>query len=1027
MSVKGKNFKIRNVNINPNLPSDGLIFNVDPVYSEKNDTNYLYESFKSFTNLISDSSESYIIMGTYTQTNLTLTSFSSSSTYSFGVDSFSSAFGFLTSSNGIEPFVNDNNLNYFFNTGNYTLYNYQDKGVFPVDGVNLLPEVEKISFNRVESYMYFDRELNRLFVPSINGREVVANISNDDYVPPSVTSHNVVSGDDVVGTSSLITLSVIDTNYNRLVGTVSFKDQNGELIYNTIDGLYSFSDEIISFSDRLYYMLRPNYLNNDRSTYLYFIDTLNLQSNLVGWGGNTFSISSFSTPYSNIKTFNYNNKYYLLGTISLQKTFQIIEVTTTQSIIFTYSLPSTYTDIDGIWSLTYSLFDNQFVDGGVYNGIGDVDIEPRNTGASWSRLYIPVLGFSASRTYPRSFLFCYDLNETMQNFTNNVLTVSDGVSDSIIHTVQKVKNVNDDFWSVTRSSQNRGKLYLFGKGNRQVLDFNVSTYSILASNLQLGGDITYQNGYSFNRGYLYDINFFIGGFTYSGQWMWDSDPPTLGIPGNPGLGEFTSQNQPFSGNKIFKIHRSSTIEWDGLENTTSNFSDFDDHIIPSLQSGATMSFQISISPYYYWIVKKSTSTPFSDYVTSFDVSQNDYSPRVSLNSSSSSGGDLTNWGGYFLGRNNHCFFPDLRNFIRNEGTGNPEDALRKINLVGTGDWSEGGNRTFLNNNSQYFQGTNDYRFKLTSNINKNSFYSIRKELESFTYSNNYTFSPQIQERINSGSASVDSYFRYINDSIVETAGEINTSTVPAVRNLISSTGYISLPNFGWIGFSNSLLKNKKVIDRENPVWDEGTISLWFHPREVIGTSSTFQSLFSCFEPIKKNQDTSVSGTIRTPIQFSQNTEFFFGIGSSNNNGSTITIKTRTVETFYRPENDGSFDFTKKWWNIVVSRSSSGLKVYLNGVRLVPFLGSSESSHSTSNFINISGVTEKNSFFLNRRDSKVIVGGRRQLSSSTRGRTYDRMPINLFNGFFSTISVWRKELTDSEIKENFNSFKTRFGL
>ena len=51
MSVKGKNFKIKNAQINPNITSDGLIFHIDPVYSTKSDTNYLYDDFYNFSNL----------------------------------------------------------------------------------------------------------------------------------------------------------------------------------------------------------------------------------------------------------------------------------------------------------------------------------------------------------------------------------------------------------------------------------------------------------------------------------------------------------------------------------------------------------------------------------------------------------------------------------------------------------------------------------------------------------------------------------------------------------------------------------------------------------------------------------------------------------------------------------------------------------------------------------------------------------------------------------------------------------------
>ena len=113
MGVKINTSSIKNSRINPNISSDGLIFHIDPVYSEKSETNYLYDGFnlgapgpgplgaikeyRRFTNLISDDSEPFSVLGTYAQTNITLTTFSSSPTYSFGVNSFNHVNGFLTS------------------------------------------------------------------------------------------------------------------------------------------------------------------------------------------------------------------------------------------------------------------------------------------------------------------------------------------------------------------------------------------------------------------------------------------------------------------------------------------------------------------------------------------------------------------------------------------------------------------------------------------------------------------------------------------------------------------------------------------------------------------------------------------------------------------------------------------------------------------------------------------------------------------------------------------------------------------
>ena len=310
--------------------------------------------------------------------------------------------------------------------------------------------------------------------------------------------------------------------------------------------------------------------------------------------------------------------------------------------------------------------------------------------------------------------------------------------------------------------------------------------------------------------------------------------------------------------------------------------------------------------------------------------------------------------------------------------------------------------------NEYFNTAN-YIDKSVSgvNANKNSIYTL---IYGFSFSTDYMTTI-------SSATSV---------KLLETTLQYQSS---AATN--TTTGYIDLPNFGWQGI-NKGLTNKKKIDRTTPVWDEGSVSLWFYNKNIIGTSSTFESLFSCWEPIKRNQWTGEAGSppvyTRSTTQMSMNTEFFFGLGNFNNNGSTITIKSRTFTTHYRPDINGTFNFTPGWYNISVSRSSSGLKVYLNGVRLTIFSGSSEASHSTSTLINTSGFNEKNSFFLNRRDARVVVGGYRQLTTGNTGglgRTIDNIPINLFNGFFGMISVWRKELTNSEVISNYNSFKGRF--
>lgn len=1134
MSVKGKNFKIKNTQINPNITNDGLIFHVDPLYSTKSETNYLYDGFYNFSNLISDGSTPYVITGTYTQTNKTLTAFSASPTYSFGVGSTRNASGFLTTGdknsvysifefggtatpgtnlkltmqglsgsteetfdvlgiggftfsstqsgatllttlvnnfvelpsgftaginleNGVftkdskflsfitttgngwkyegkssyltsdslgsgsftfswvnsftwsanpggifgsygstqsiesvwikssdkaytvHPEIYEENLAYYFDNSNFTAYDYQDKAfhiladkedLYRPNPFSMVDEIDGIS----QDPIYHDDELNLLFI----GGSTRTNTGTYSYIN---------NNDESI-------LLVYDTNIDRLTATISF-------------GVTSSAGpiEIVAISGDIYCFAADS---------LYYIDRYNLTANLL-MNNISSNLDFSSNDYNSMRSFIFNNKQYILGSINGSINYynsiqlHIYQVSATTASVYTFSVPESYNG----YGLTST--DN------VYN-IPDVDVYQPTTGASWSRLYIPVVGTTASGV-KNSLIFVHQLQEISGNISvdSTPLRVIE-VGNSVVNRVYKLPDVQEKFWSVILPEANRDRLYLFGS-NYDFGEWNVNNIIQGAANNLFGVSQSLVSQTQFRQGLNYDVYFYTGSpgdpnrATYSGIWRYDNDAPTGLTPSAPGAGQFSSMTSSFSDNNFFRIHRRSIIGTDEAGSLIlATFSEIA-QVISAFTSSQPVSLKISSNPNNYWTIRKNTpvdnlsstfESPFEEYITSG-------SPRA--------GKDNLGWKSLGIWNNFYYTwsYSGVINYIRNSATTNQIDNLFSYTDAGVNSGFFGRTSEINGVQTNEAQGFNTSSKNWCYNTNKNVYYTLR--------------STGGYQELSPGFISDPDYY-YILEMRGHASAARGVANAPLAQ-LTTNVGYISLPNFGWESFSNSGLINKKVIDRITPVWDEGTVSIWFNPRTTIGTASTFQSLFSCWEPIKKNQGTSrilPETTIsRTLTQFSQNTEFFFGLGNFNGNGSTITVKTRNKTSHYRPVIDGSFNFSRNWFNITVSRSSTGLKVYLNGERLSTFSGDLESAHSTNTFINISGLNEKNLFFLNRRDSRVVVGGYRQFSDSgaatgtTTSIFYHSGPIGLFNGVFSTLLIWRKELSDSEVQQNFNSLKSRFGL
>ena len=1126
MSVKGKNFKIKNAQINPNITSDGLIFHIDPVYSEKSETNYLYDGFnlgapgpgplgaikeyRRFTNLISDDSEPFSILGTYAQTNILLTTFSSSPTYSFGVNSLNHVNGFLTSgdynsvysifefggtatpgtnlkltmwgltgstektfnvfgtggytfsstqsgstllttlvNNFIElpsgftvgynifttdskflsfvtstddgwkyegkssyltsnslgsgsftfswvnsftwsagvyssysstqsiesiwikssdvgytsrPRLKNENLSYYIETGNYRLSNYTDQAVWDL--------LDSDSPYAVDNAFFYTGVVNS------NGD--VINISEDRlyhdnnlnrlFIPASTRTFYTPTQSGV-GPTDIGLLLVYDTNINKLIGTVSYP---GTATGSGVGGNAIIGGEFISIDNELYLLSQSSGSPGLPKTEIFYINKETMTSQLI------FSDISINLP-SYIKPFSFGGKKYVLcspeyETDSVSTPYVFYQLSSTTASFLTFSKPTTYNG----WNLTPPAFSYR-------TPVADVDISSASTfqvtGASWSRFYVPSYGWTSSSPNPQiSFLFIYQISESggQLSIGSSPINVIE-FPDTKINRIYKIPD-NSETWSTNFLTHNRDRMYLFGSINEGGAWNITGTFSTVSTaNVLIGVSQSLATTGLFKTGYLYDVTFYSTSGTYSSTWTWDTDVALIQggvlLPANPGLAQFSSMTYSISGNNYFKFHKRSIVGLDVDGNyITATFSEFN-QLRDDFNSGASMSMKISANTNNYWTLRKSTgdtsttfTSPFTDYITLTQPA----SPKFGYD----------DYGWKCFGNYNNFFYIN-GDYIRN--------TQQTINV----------DRYFIQPSSNFvkfpFPNSPSPDINVSGiNANKNSIYTLI----------NYGFSASVK--------------------LLETTLQYQPS---ATTN--TTTGYIDLPNFGWQGI-NKGLTNKKKIDRITPVWDEGSVSLWFYNKNIIGTSSTFESLFSCWEPIKRNQGTTETGSApvytRSTTQMSMNTEFFFGLGNFNNNGSTITIKSRTFTTHYRPDINGDFNFTPGWYNISVSRSSSGLKVYLNGVRLTIFSGSIESSHSTSTLINTSGFNEKNSFFLNRRDARVIVGGYRQLTTGNiagLGRTYDNIPINLFNGFFGMISVWRKELTNSEVISNYNSFKGRF--
>lgn len=129
----------------------------------------------------------------------------------------------------------------------------------------------------------------------------------------------------------------------------------------------------------------------------------------------------------------------------------------------------------------------------------------------------------------------------------------------------------------------------------------------------------------------------------------------------------------------------------------------------------------------------------------------------------------------------------------------------------------------------------------------------------------------------------------------------------------------------------------------------------------------------------------------------------FGKGSGSNGAYYIVIETSSQYRFYytKPGNNwsslsGSNLSTNVWYNLIVSYDGNGPKMYINGI-----LDNSSTDTGT----------------LSTSDSNNL----------TLGRRSDTPVGTIFGGNIAQVSIYNRALSATEISQNFNATKSRYGL
>lgn len=157
------------------------------------------------------------------------------------------------------------------------------------------------------------------------------------------------------------------------------------------------------------------------------------------------------------------------------------------------------------------------------------------------------------------------------------------------------------------------------------------------------------------------------------------------------------------------------------------------------------------------------------------------------------------------------------------------------------------------------------------------------------------------------------------------------------------------------------------------------------------------------------------------------------ISTSKNFTSTVGLsfsiwfKTSVVNKWILDNSVGSYGPTG--WSVSCG-SSGGLAFYINSIGV-----NTLSSVCTSNWINISGCWTPSVSLILYRNSILESINTTTIPSSITNPSYNFQigrrklvsPIDFFNGSFSNIQIYTRALSATEIQQNFNATRGRFGI
>jgi len=196
-------------------------------------------------------------------------------------------------------------------------------------------------------------------------------------------------------------------------------------------------------------------------------------------------------------------------------------------------------------------------------------------------------------------------------------------------------------------------------------------------------------------------------------------------------------------------------------------------------------------------------------------------------------------------------------------------------------------------------------------------------------------------------------------------GPVYSGVNYGVISLDASDDRINIPNIGEI--------------------TDGTVSVWFkNNNEVLITGSSPASIFefTSATTLVNTSFTAVLGNV-TAGDDELLSVYLSSIGVGRYDATALNLTGSSLPS--------------GWYNIVVSRDSSGTRVYFNNV----LLGASAGTNITT--ITTSTVPFTRSFFNLNKIGRIL------------------------NGLLSHVMIYNKGLTTAEVNRNYNALKSRFGI